>query len=330
MLHPRHRWLTRLSYRRTHLGPWGPSQAPSPSSCQACGCGFPGRADPVPPAPPGCTRARVHQTPGFLPLRQRGRALAVGGATTGMWSTGRAKKPSPMSCWYCLVLFCRVNRLYKTSNISIMFHHASIFFPHLGEPNTTFWVVESCWEVLLSKVISGAWQVSEASGDWGQPRTIWFAPGQVNSTCDLERTIEDWGLKQNRWDFSTAIAQENSWACWVGYVMVCHLFFSMMLCNFEIWVSAWEEFVVGLLMILMFSARSKVSGFMAARGCWMSPASAVPPRGCWPDMKGWEQRWRVQQASAWRCWVGLGRVSVCQFSIIPQNGIWWLLAKHRY
>ena len=169
-----------------------PGFVPSPS-CQACGCGFPGRADPVPPAPPGCTRARVHQTPGFLPLRQRGRALAVGGATTGMWSTGRAKKPPPMSCWYCLVLFCGVNRLYiiyKTSNISIIFHHASIFFPHLGEPNTTFgWL------------ISGAWQVSEASGDWGQPRTIWFAPGQVNSTCDLERTIEDWGLKQNPWEF---------------------------------------------------------------------------------------------------------------------------------
>ena len=60
-----------------------PGFVPSPS-CQACGCGFPGRADPVPPAPPGCTRARVHQTSGFLPLRQRGRALAVGGATTGM------------------------------------------------------------------------------------------------------------------------------------------------------------------------------------------------------------------------------------------------------
>ena len=26
-------------------------------------------------------------------------------------------------------------------------------------------------------------QSIEATGDWGQPRTIWFAPGQVNSTC---------------------------------------------------------------------------------------------------------------------------------------------------
>ena len=62
-----------------------PGAHPKPlRSCQAFGCGFLGRADVVPAAPPGGTRARVHQTPGLLPLRQRGRALAVGGATTGM------------------------------------------------------------------------------------------------------------------------------------------------------------------------------------------------------------------------------------------------------